>query len=522
MSIDTSQSNKALLIYQHRWWTLVILSMAWSVTTMGNSILNVAVPVLQRELEAQASQLQWMVDAYPLALAALLISMGFAGDRLGRAHALRAGVIIFAIGSILGIVSDSAQMVIAARVIMGIGGAAVMPATLAIIAQVFPLEERGKAISIWAGINGVSLAMGPIIGGLLVKYFAWQAIFVFNVPFVIIVATASIFLVPNSRNPNVQPLDIPGMLFSTAGLGTLVYGLIKAGDKGWTDGVVISWLSVAIIIIVLFVVWERHTAKPMLDIGLFRNSRYSMGAACILIVAFIYVGTMFGLTLYMQFVHGYSALETGIRFLPIGLGYVIGARTSNWQVVRIGIRSTVTVGLVLLATMLAYMSFWTADTAYWIMVPTLFAMAFFSSYVGPPSTSAIVCSVPVSRAGAASAMSPVASQVGVSIGVAVLGSIISTGYTSSVKTALAGKVVLSEENLASVRESVGSAIAVADKLPVEVGDTIRMAAHHSFMDGWQLMALTACAIAVTGAILAFKILPPQLLPQSGSSTEKAS
>jgi EmrB/QacA subfamily drug resistance transporter len=429
-------------------------------------------------------------------------------------------VIIFASGSIWAMMADSPEIIIAARVIMGIGAATIMPATLAIIAHVFPLEERGKAVAIWASILGASIALGPIVGGLLIKYFAWHAIFFFNVPFAIIVLTGGVFVLPNSRNLNVQRVDIPGMLLSAGGLGTLVYGLIKAGDRGWTDGTVIGYLAGATALITLFVLWERYTTKPMVDVGLFTNSRFSVGAACILLTTLIYMGTLFALTLYMQFVRGYSVLETGIRFLPLGIGYVVGSGTSHRQVDRIGIKWTISAALVLLAAILTSMSFWSVGTPYWIIAPTMFTLAFCIGNVAPPSTASIVGSVPVSRAGAASAMSPLSTQVGGSIGVALLGSILATEYTSSMTTALAGKVTLSEEAAASVQKSVGSATVVADKLPVEVGEIIRTAAHNSFMDGWQLMALVICVIAAAGAIVAFRFLPPRPLPQPEAAETK--
>jgi EmrB/QacA subfamily drug resistance transporter len=511
MAIDNSASDRTSQIYRQRWWTLVIISLAWGITVIGNSILNVALPTLQRELDASASDLQWMVNVYPLTLAALLITMGSVGDRFGRAHALRAGVIIFAGGSILAITANSPEIVIASRVIMGIGAAAIAPATLAIIMYIFPVDERGKAVAIWSSILGIAIALGPIVGGLLIKFFSWHAIFFFNIPFAIVVLIVGIFIIPNSRSPNVQRVDIPGMLLSAAGLGTLVYGLTKAGDLGWTDSIVIGCFVGATALIALFILWERHASSPMLDIGMFTNSRFSVGAACILLAVLIYLGTLFALTLYMQFVRGYSALETGIRFLPWGIGYIVGARTSYQQVDRIGIKWTISAALVLLAAILVSMSFWSVHTSYWVIALTIFMVAFCIGNVSPPSTASIVSSLPVSRAGAASATSPLSNQVGGSIGVALLGSILATQYTSSMTTALSGKVNISTEVAASAKESVGSAIAVADKLPVGVGETVRTAAHSSFMDGWQLMALVACVIVIIGAILAFRFLPQRAL-----------
>jgi len=316
-------------------------------------------------------------------------------------------------------------------------------------------------------------------------------------------------------------VDIPGVLLSGAGLATLVYALIKAGMGGWTDGTVIGCFGVATALIFLFVLWELHAATPMLDPKLFANPRLSAGTASILLVTLVYSGTLFVLTLYMQFVRGHSALETGILFLPFGIGCVAGSVTSYRRVERFGIKWTIASALLLLAGILAVTSFWTGGTPYWMAALTMFVVAFCMNTVIPPATTASVSSVPASRSGEVSGISPLSMQVGSAMGIALMGSILASQYTSSVAHALAGKVTLSVDTMASIQKSLGSAIAVADKLPSGTGEIVRTAARNSFMDGWQVMALVICVIAVAGAIFAVKFMPPRLSPVLDTSKTRA-
>ncbi len=521
MAVQTSALDGDSAIYRRRWWTLALVSLAWGVTSMGTSILNVALPTMQRDLHASSSDLQWIVNAYNLAVAALLITMGALGDRVGRAHALRAGIIAFASGSILAMTANSSVVVIISRVIMGIGCAAVMPATLAIITHSFPVKERGKAVAIWAGILGIAIALGPIVGGLLIRYFSWHAVFFFNVPFSIAVLAGSAFLVPNSRNPDARRVDLPGMLLSGAGLAILVYGLIQAGMGGWTDSTVYYCLAGAAALIVLFVLWERHTTTPMLDVNLFANLRFSAGCMCVTTATLIYSGLLFSLTMYLQFVRGYSALHTGVLFLPVGIGCMVGSWACDRQVDSFGLKWTITSGLLMLVAIVAAMGFWTTGTPYWIMAPVIFIASFAMNNISPPGTASIVSSVPASRAGEVSPIAPLSMLVGGTVGVALMGSVLSAQYAASIASNLAGKVTLSADSMALVQKSVGSAAAAADRLPAGVGEVVRTAAHSSFMDGWRWMALVTCIIALAGAAVAIRFLPPRLSPQTDEAKTRS-
>ncbi|MFA4836669.1 MAG: DHA2 family efflux MFS transporter permease subunit [Dehalococcoidia bacterium] len=514
--MNNTQPNTASVIYRRRWWTLAVLAMSVIIVTLDNSILNVALPTLQRDLDASVSELQWMVDAYIMVFASLILTMGAIGDRIGRANALRAGMIIFAGGSLFAMASDSPGTLITARAIMGFGPALIIPATLASIMHVFPPAERPKAVGVWAAMSGVGVALGPITGGLLLEHFSWGAIFFINIPIAIVAVVAGAFLIPNSRDPNPRRLDILGTFLSAGALAVLVYGLINGGDWGWTDGTVIGCLVGAGLLMMVFLWWERHTPNPILPISLFGNPRFSAGAAGNFLLMLTNFGLVFGLTLYMQFVRDYTALETGVRLLPLAIGFAIGSSTSHARAARFGTTAVVTVGFVAVAAILAGISFWGADTDYWVLGLMLFATSFSMGNILPSNLEALMGAVPQARAGVGSAMNGVAVQLGGSIGVAALGSILSGAYTSSIKPALVQFPDLSPQAVAAAGDSIGGAAKIADQLPEGLGETLKTAANHSFMDGWQLMALVACGIAAAGALIAIRFMPPKPLapPQS--------
>jgi len=505
--METAEAARESRAYRLRWWTLAVLSLSLIIVVIDNSVLNVALPTMQRELDATGSELQWMVNAYTLVLASLLLIMGLLADGLGRAKVLRAGMIILVGGSLWAMTADSPSVVIAARAIMGIGAACIMPATLAIIMHVFPPEERGKAIGVWASLTGVGIALGPITGGLLIEHFSWSAIFFINIPVAVVALTAGAFLVPNSRNPNPQRPDLLGAILSAGALGLLVYGLIKGGELGWTHGVVLGCFLGAVAVGTLFVLWERRTTAPMLDMGLFRNLRFAAGTGGMTTMALANFGLLFGLTLYLQFVQGYSALETGIRFLPLAAGFAIGSGTSHRRVALFGTKYVVAGGFVGIAALFAGTAFWDIGTPYWILGPMFFALAFCMGNIMAASVDSVTGAVPLSQAGVGGAAPGVAGMVGGSIGVAALGSVLNGEYTSSIKPVLAELQGLPAHVIDAAKESVGSATVIAEQLPPAIAETLRTAAHSSFMDGWQLLALVGCAIAAFGAIMVFRFMP---------------
>src|SRR5690348_5355333 len=277
-------------VYARRWWVLAILCLSLLIVGIDGTIVNVALPSFVRELGASSSQLRWIVDAYTLVFASFLLLAGNTGDRHGRKPALVAGLLIFGGGSLASALAGSAGVLIATRAVQGFGAAFIMPSTLSILTNVFPPEERGRAIGIWAGISGVGVAIGPITGGYLLQHFWWGSIFIVNVPVIVLALVATFTLVPDSRDPSAPPLDLVGVVLSVAMLVSLLYGIIEGPNRGWTDPVILGAFAVGVLLLVAFIFWEVQTAYPMLDVSFFKNPRFSAASAAVTLVFF----SMFG------------------------------------------------------------------------------------------------------------------------------------------------------------------------------------------------------------------------------------
>jgi len=498
--------------YHRRWWTLGVIAISVLIVILDSTIINIALPTLQRELGTTMSELQWIVNAYIMSFAALMLTMGALGDRIGRAKMLQIGIIVFAGTSLAASFANSGGQLIMWRAIMGIGGAMILPATLAIITNVFPREERGKAIGIWAGLNGIGIALGPIAGGLIIEHLQWHWIFLVNLPVAAVALTAGWFLVPDSRDPNPKRLDIPGTLLSATALSGLIFGLIQGGNWGWTDPAVLGSLAGFVLLFVLFLLWERHTTSPLIEIGLFRSARFSAGIGSISIMALAMIGLSFGMTLYMQFVKNYTPLETGIRFVPLALGIFIGSGSSDKIVKRFGTTRVISIGFVGTAILGTLTSFWQVETAYWQIGLIFFLLGFSLGYITAPATEAVMSALPEARAGVGSAMNTVSRMVASSVGVAVIGSILNTVYSSKFEEASTALTGLSPDVVDAASESVGAAVTIAEALPPEIGSTLATVARESFMDGWQVMALVTLGISVIGAIIVLKFMPPRNEP----------
>ena len=374
------------------------------------------------------------------------------------------------------------------------------------------VEQRSSTSELyvsWGAMNGAGVALGQILGGVLIEYFSWSAIFFINVPIVVVALAVGLFLVPNSRDPNPRRPDIPGTVLSVGTLSILVFGLIKGGDWGWSDPVVLASLAGALLLGALFVVWERRTSTPLLDIWLFRNRRFSVGTSSVALIAFAQFGIIFGLTLYMQFVQGYSALETGIRFLPVAAGIALGSGTSHRRIARFGTHRVVALGFLGVSVLAGLAAFWQVDTAFWHLGLMFFVWSFCMGNIIAPSVDAVLGAVPGERAGVGSAVNGVSVQVGGAIGVATLGSVLSTVYASKIEPVVSALTQLPEEAARMARDSVGTAMIVADKLPGQIGDTLAAAAGRSFMDGWQVLALVVCGLGIVGSLWALKFMPPR-------------
>jgi EmrB/QacA subfamily drug resistance transporter len=503
------RSSKA---YHQRWWILGVLCLSLLVIIVDNSILNVALPTLVRELHATNSELQWIVDSYTLVFAGLLLTAGSLGDRFGRRGALQVGLAIFGTGSLLSALSDTPSQLIATRGLMGVGGAFIMPATLSIITNVFPPEERGRAIGLWAGIAGVATALGPISGGFLLEHFYWGSVFTVNLPIVAFALGATVVLIPNSFDPSRPRQDPVGAVLSIAGLVALLYGIIEAPERGWTDGGILTAFAVGIVILGVFALWERASSHPMLDVRFFRNPRFTAASLGITSVFFAMFGATFLLTQHLQFVMGYSPLQAGVRLLPWAAVMLVVAPSSARLVERFGTKAVVTTGLTLVTVALTLLSQLPVDSTYpgdvlWRMM----IMATGMALVMAPATESIMGSLPRAKAGVGSAVNDTTRQVGGALGVAIVGSVMSSIYRGDMGDVLAGSP-LPPDAAEQARASLGGALGVAGSIGGDTGRLIADAAKESFVAGLHRGVLVASGAALVGALVVLVWLPAHAAP----------
>jgi EmrB/QacA subfamily drug resistance transporter len=408
-----------------KWWTLGAVAFGLFMIMLDNTVVNVAVPAIQRDLGVGLSELEWIVAGYALSFAALMLTGGKLADLMGRRRIFVVGIVIFTVSSLFCGMADSGNTLIGWRIVQGVGAALMNPATLAIIAATFPPRERGTAIGIWAGVSALALAIGPLVGGLITEHASWNWVFLINVPVGILGIVASYLLIDESRDMSEnQRLDLTGLVLSGAGLFALTYGLIEANTYGWTSGRIIAFFAAAAVLLVGFVGWEARTRVPMLDLTLFRNGTYAGANIVVLLVALAMFGVFFFVSLYMQNILGYSAVQAGAAFLPMTLLIILVAPIAGKTSDRIGSRGLMTAGMLLIAVQLLYFSQLGAHESFWALLPALLVGGLGMSLTMTPSAAAATRSVPVDKAGVGSAVLNAARQVGGSMGIALMGAIV--------------------------------------------------------------------------------------------------
>jgi EmrB/QacA subfamily drug resistance transporter len=489
-----------------RWLVLGVMCLSLLLIVMDNTIVNVALPTLQRDLDASTTQLQWVVDAYILVFAGLLLTMGSLGDRFGRRGALAIGLAIMGAGSILSSFADDANQLIATRALMGVGGALIMPATLSIITNVFTdRRQRAQAIAIWAATAGAAVAIGPVTGGWLLEHFWWGSVFLVNVPVVVVALVLGQLFVPTSRDPAARPVDVVGALLSIAGLVVLVWGIIE-GPGGWTDPEILGAFALAAVLLGIFVVWERRVRFPMLDMSFFRNPRFSAASAAIMLTFFAMFGSLFLLTQFLQSILGYTPLEAGIRLLPMAAVMMVISPVSAKVVERIGSKIVVATGLSVAAVGLIIASRLTAGASYPQVLTALVVLAVGMALVMPPATESIMGSLPLAKAGVGSAVNDTTRQVGGALGVAVLGSVMSSTYGPRVDDAISGFPVSSEQATA-IHDQIGAALRAAGEIGGEPGRMLADVASRGFADGMSTAFIIGAAALALGAVIVALFLP---------------
>ncbi|MBO4255448.1 DHA2 family efflux MFS transporter permease subunit [Streptomyces griseorubiginosus] len=495
-------------MHRRRWAILGVLMLSLLIVVLDNSILNVAIKTISTPaptgLGATQSELEWAINAYTLVFAGLLFTSGLIGDRVGRKKVLLGGLVVFGAGSALAAESGSPTQLIAFRALMALGAAFVMPATLAVLMNVFEREEQPKAIGIWAGGVGLAIAIGPITGGLLLDHFWWGSVFLINVPIVILALVLMVWLVPDSRDPRPGRLDPIGVVLSVVGLVLLVYGIIKGGQLAdFTDPQVLSTIVAGLLVLAVFVVFEKRSDHPSLDVTYFKNKVFSAAMAAIALVFFALMGVTFFAVFYTQSVRGYSPLQSGLLMLPLAAAQLIFAPRARLLVDRFGNKVTTGGGLVLLAGMLAAFAGFEADTPIWVLEVVFFLMGTGMAHVMTPTSVVIMQALPREKAGSASALSNTFRQVGGALGIAVLGSVLSTAYRNGIE----GKLGLLPPGLRdTAAESIEATLGVAAKLGPR-GKSLVTPANDAFLHAMHVTALCGTVVALLGAVVAFWFLP---------------
>jgi len=448
-----------------KWFTLAAVSFGLFMIMLDNTVVNVALPSIQRDLGIGLSELEWIVAGYALTFAALMLIGGKVADAYGRRLIFVIGIAVFTLASLWCGLATSGEMLIAARIVQGAGAALMSPATLSIIAATFPPRQRGTAIGIWAGVSALALAIGPLVGGLIAEHLTWSWIFFVNVPVGIVGIAASFVFIDESRDETHVRLDVPGLATSAIGLFSLTYALIEANNYGWGSARIVGAFAVAAVALVAFLLLESRQQAPMLPLSLFRNRTYTGANTVILLVALAMFGVFFFVSLYMQNILGYSAVQAGAAFLPMTLLIILVAPIAGRMTDRVGSRGFMTGGMILIAAQLIYFSRLGPDATFWQLLPAMLVGGIGMASTMTPSTAAATRSVPVDKAGVGSAVLNAFRQVGGTMGIAIMGAIVA--------------------HQAGGQRTVDA-----------------------FMDGFQSALTVAAGIALVGAVVAFALVRP--------------
>jgi len=491
-----------------RWWVLAVLCLSVLLVSVDNTIVNVALPTIGRELSASTRDLQWVVDGYSLAFAALLLLGGALGDRFGRRRLLEAGLVLFGATSVLAALAGSTGELIGARVVMGVAAAAVYPATLALLVSTFPdRRERATAIGIWSAVTGLAVALGPLTGGLLLEHLRWGSVFGVNVPLVAAALVAGRLLLPESTAPTRAPFDPLGAATSVAGIGLLVFTTIEAPGSGWTSAATLAGYAGAAVLLAAFVGWELRTAAPMLDVRLFADRRVSMGSGAIALAFFGLFGFIFLITQFFQAVRGYDTLRAGVATLPFAVVIGVTSPLAIALMRRFGTKLVVAGGLLVMAAGFGTAAGTALDSPYWgRVVVAMVLMAAGLGLVTSPATEAVMGALREGQAGAGSAVNDTVREVGGTLGVAVVGSVMSTVYGPSVAAALTGAGV-SRDAARAAGDSITAGLAVAGRLPGELAGAATTAVQQSFLDGVSAGSWVAAGACAVGALAVALLLP---------------
>ncbi|MGQ4431039.1 MFS transporter [Streptomyces sp. SAS_260] len=478
--MPNSPGPQALQGHPQRWIVLGVICLAQLTVLLDNTVLNVAIPSLTRELDASTADIQWMINAYSLVQSGLLLTAGSAADRYGRKKMLTAGLVLFGAGSLTAGLAQSTGQLIAARAGMGVGGALLITTTLAVVMQIFAPEEQPRAIGIWAAVNALGFATGPLLGGFMLNHFWWGAIFLINLPVAALALTAAVVLVPESKNPRGDRPDLLGALLSTVGMAALVYAIISGPAHGWTSGRVLLTAAVAVVVLGAFAYWENRVPYPMLDLGFFRDRRFTGAVTGVVLITFGMAGSLFLLTQHLQFVLGYGPLEAGVRTAPLALAIValnFSGLAAKWTA-RLGAPSAIGLGMVLMSAGLVSIAVLAAG-GYAGTLLGLVLIGAGAALANPAMAHAIMSAIPPEKAGVGAGINGTLGEFGNGLGVTVLGAVLSSRF-------------------AAVSLPVGLAAATSAAERQRVTD--------SFSAGLKVSQLVGAGAVLTGGLLAAALL----------------
>ncbi|MGQ4371932.1 DHA2 family efflux MFS transporter permease subunit [Streptomyces violaceoruber] len=508
---------------RNRWLALAAPVFGLMIVGLDATILTVALPTLATDLEATTTELQWFTDGYTLPFAGLLLPLGVLGDRIGRRLVLIGGLLLFGVGSAMVMAVDSPDGLIIARVVMGAGAAAITPLALGMVPLMFPPEERSKAMAIATAGFALGLPLGPLAGGWLLSNFWWGSIFLINIPVVVLAIVWIVLFVPESRDPHAKRLDLIGAALSLVGVSAFVYGVIEIPNVGWSDPTVLVTMVGGLALLGLLLVWLRRASSPLVDLGFFRNARFTWSSVAISAVMFILFGVLFVVPQFLQQVQGKDAMNTGLHLLPMIGALVIAAGVGGRLVGRIGTKVIVTVGMVLWVAGLGLLSTVEPDTDFMITGTALAIMGLALGFTMPTTLDAILGSLPTDQVGAGSALANSMRQIGASVGVAVLGSALNSAYRNGVDDDIPAD--LPQQAREAVRDNVAGALQVAEKLPAAPGGSLADSARDAFVSGMSTVSLICAALAAVTAVVVAVLLPARdktlLTAETPGSEEQA-
>lgn len=527
--------------HPRRWAILSVLVVSLLVVVLDNTVLNIALPTIQRDLDASQGELVWAVDSYILAFAALLFTWGVIGDRIGRKRVLVIGLVVFGLASAACAFAESAGMLIGLRVLMGIGGAAVLPTTLAIITVVFAPHERGKAIGVWGGAVGAAVALGPVIGGVLLQHPSWSSwltgndwgsVFLINVPIVLVGVIAILRVVPETRNPHPRRFDVTGLLVSIAGLVLLVYGIIHASEtKDWLAASVLVPVLLGIAILAGFVMLEARSDHSSFDVSLFRNRGYAISLTAVSLAFFAMSGITFSLPFYLQIIKGFDTLTAGLCFLPFAVGQLAAAPRSATLVLRFGYRAVITTGLVLVGLSLLGLTQVRVDTPVWVLLIDFLCFGLGMGLVIAPGSTVMQNVLPLERAGAGSAVQNTVRQVAGALGVAIIGTVLGTRYAANLEPAMQSlPPQVPDQWKAAASDSLVATNALlqqasAQGFPEPLIQALRSGAFEAFLAAAHAATLISLSVIVVAALVVGfglpRITPPTRRTEAGQDAPPA-